>query len=312
MSMSNRDWFWVLLLGTIWGGSFFFNAVLIREIGPLWVSAGRVSVGALGCWAYLLASGCRFPGETRLYPRFVLLGVVTYATPFALFPLAEQHLPSGIAGVINAMTPMTTVIVSHFWPGGERASWGKSLGVVVGLLGCSILAAPAIGSGISPELWAIGACLLATVCYAVSLNYARSFARIHPVAIATGSLTGAAIVALPIAYAFEGAPVMVRPESWGALLGIGLLSTSFGFMLMYRLLPRIGGTNFSIVTFIAPVSAILLGVLVLGETLTALQILGVAVILSGLLVMDGRLWRRLTAPRSGGGATPPASRAGAG
>src|SRR6185437_16772192 len=103
--MSLRDWFWVVLLGAIWGGSFLFNAILIREIGPLWVSAGRVTVGALGCWAYFAATGRKLPTErSGLYGRFLFLGLINYAAPFALFPLAEEHLPSGIVGVINAMT----------------------------------------------------------------------------------------------------------------------------------------------------------------------------------------------------------------
>lgn len=297
--MSSRDWFWVVLLGAIWGCSFLFNALLIREIGPLWVSAGRVTIGALGCWAYFVATGRRLPAERRgLYGRFLVLGLINYAAPFALFPLAEEHLPSGIVGVINAMTPMTTVIVSQFWPGGEKATWLKSVGVVIGMVGCIVLAAPSLGTGASPELWAIGAALIATLCYAVTLNYARGFAKLDPATIAAASLTGAAVVAIPVALIGEGVPVMVRPESWAALLGIGLVSTSFAFLLMYRLLPRVGGVNFSISTLVAPVSAIILGVLVLGEKLTPLELAGVLGIFLGLIVMDGRLVRRFFPKRA--------------
>jgi|SRR6185437_3165581 drug/metabolite transporter (DMT)-like permease len=297
--MSSRDWFWVVLLGAIWGCSFLFNAILIREIGPLWVSAGRVTVGALGCWAYFAATGRKLPTErSGLYGRFLFLGLINYAAPFALFPLAEEHLPSGIVGVINAMTPMTTVIVSQFWPGGEKATWLKSVGVLIGMVGCIILASPSLGAGASPALWAIGAALLATLCYAVTLNFARGFAKLDPATTAAASLTGAAVIAIPIAFLGEGAPVMVRPESWAALLAIGLISTSFSFLLMYRLLPRVGGVNFSITTLIAPVSAIVLGVLVLGEQLTPLELLGVAGIFLGLIVMDGRLVRRFLPKRA--------------
>lgn len=286
--------YWVLLvsIGAVWGCSFLFNAILIREIGPLWVSAGRVSVGALGCWAFFLATRRRLPADSRLYPQFLLLGMINYAIPFALFPLAEQSLASGIVGVVNAMTPMTTVIVSHFWPGGERASWNKSAGVFVGFVGAAILAAPSLGSGGGTELWAIGACLLATLCYAFTLNYARRFKAVDPVTTASCSLTGAALVAVPLAFLAEGVPVMVLPESWAALLGIGLISSSAAFLLMYWLLPRVGATNFSINTFITPVSAILLGVLVLHERFEATHFLGMAVIFLGLVLIDGRLVRR--------------------
>ena len=291
--MSTRDWFWVVLLGAIWGCSFLFNAILIREIGPLWVSAGRVSIGALGCWAYFLATRRKWPADKMVYVHFLVLGVVGYVMPFALFPLSEAHLASGITAVINALTPMTTVIVSQFWPGGEKATWNKSLGVVTGVAGAAILAAPTLGGGSSPELWAIGTCLLATLCYALTLNYARNFKALDPTTLATGALTGAAIVAVPTAFFFEGVPVMVRPESWAAMLGIGLVSTSFSFLLMYRLLPRVGATNFSVCTLIAPVSAIILGIAVLREVILPIQVLGILVIFIGLLVMDGRLVRRL-------------------
>ena len=163
----------------------------------------------------------------------------------------------------------------------------------LGFVGAAILASPTLGGGASPELWAIFACLLATLCYAVVLNYTRSFRALDPTTLATGALTGAAIVAVPAAFLFEGAPVMVRPESWAALLGIGLVSTSFSFLMMYRLLPRVGATNFSIATLIAPVSAIVLGIVLLHEIILPIQLLGILVIFVGLLVMDGRLVRRL-------------------
>lgn len=290
--MAARDWFWVILLGSIWGCSFLFNAVLIREIGPLWVSALRVGIGMLGCWAIFVAMRKPLPREPLLYLQMLLLGVIGYAVPFALFPVSQMHLASGVAAIVNALTPITTVIVSHFWPGGERATWLKSAGVVAGFSGAAILALPALQSGGTSQLWAIGACLLATLCYAVSLNYTRRFARMDPTTIATLALTGATLVGIPVAFIAHGMPLVTRPETWGAALGIGLLATTFAFMIMYRLLPRIGATNFTSVTFIAPVSAIIFGVTLLGETLLPNHFLGMAAIFLGLLLIDGRIVRR--------------------
>lgn len=291
--MAARDWFWVGLLGTIWGTSFIFNAVLIREIGPLWVSAFRVGIGALGCWAVFAALRRPLPQDLWLYPSFLVLGVIGYAIPFALFPLSQQYLASGVAAIINAMTPITTVIVSHLWPGGERATWLKSAGVVAGFAGAVVLALPALAGGGTSQLWAIGACLLATLCYAITLNYSRRFAAIDPTTTATLSLSGAAIAAVAAAILFEGVPLVTRFETFGAALGIGLVATAFAFQVMYRILPRIGATNFTSVTFIAPVSAIVLGATILGEALLPSHIAGMALIFLGLLFIDGRLIRRL-------------------
>ena len=296
--MAARDWFWVILLGSIWGCSFLFNAVLIRELGPLWVSAARVGIGALGCWAVFIAMRKPLPREPLLYLQLLLLGIIGYSIPFALFPVSQLHLASGVAAIVNALTPITTVIVSHFWPGGERATWLKSAGVVAGFTGAAILALPALQSGGTSQLWAIGACLLATLCYAVSLNYTRRFARMDPTTIATLALTGATLVGIPVAFFSHGTPLITRPETIGAALGIGLLATTFAFMIMYRLLPRIGATNFTSVTFIAPVSAILFGVTLLGETLLPSHFLGMAAIFLGLLLIDGRIVRRWRGARA--------------
>jgi drug/metabolite transporter (DMT)-like permease len=290
--MALRDWFWVVLLGAVWGTSFLFNAIMIRELGPLWVSALRVTIGALGCWAVFLALKKPLPRDLRLYIQLGALGVLSYSIPFALFPLSQQHLASGVAAIINALTPVTTVLVSQFWPGGEKATWLKILGVVAGFGGAAILALPALLGGGTSELWAIGACLLATGCYALSLNITRSFRTVDPTTLAALALTGGAVVATVAAFGFEGVPVITRGETILAALGIGLIATTFAFQVMYRILPRIGATNFSTVTFIAPVSAILLGVVILGERLTVTHFLGMAAIFLGLLLIDGRIVRR--------------------
>jgi drug/metabolite transporter (DMT)-like permease len=289
--MPIRYWALVVLLGAVWGCSFFFNAILIREISPLWVSAGRVTIGAAICWLYLAAIRARLPRDWRLYPQFLLLGILNYAVPFALFPFAEEHLASGIVGVINGMTPMTTVIVSQFWSGGEKASWNKWAGVLIGLGGAALLASPAFDSGAGGQILALLAALAATVCYALTLNYARRFKGIEPAVIASSSLTGAALVSIPIALIFAGVPVITRPETWGALFGIGVFSTSFSFLLVYWLLPRVGATNLSLNTFITPISAIGLGVIVLHESFLPVHVLGIAVIFIGLVFIDGRLVR---------------------
>src|SRR5690606_29365681 len=208
--MSLRDWALIVLLGAIWGCSFVFNAVLIREIGPLWVTSLRVAIGALGCWAFLWALRKPVPRDPRLWLQLGALGIVAYAIPFALFPLAQAHLASGIAAIINALTPMVTAVISHFWIGGEKASPTKFTGVAIGFAGAAILVSPALSSGGASQLWAVMACLGATLCYALSLNITRSYKHIEPTAFASIALTGAAVIAIPVAFLTEGVPVITR------------------------------------------------------------------------------------------------------
>lgn len=291
--MTLREWFWILFLGAVWGGSFILNALLIRELGPLWVTALRVSIGALGCWLFLFAMRKPVPRDLRLWVKLGLLGVLNYAIPFALFPMAQADLASGVAAIVNALTPIMTVLVSQFWVNGERITWTKAIGVVAGFTGVAILASPALQAGGDSRLWAIAACLLATLCYALALNVARSFQKVEPTALTSIALTGAAIASLPVALLAEGLPHMVLPTTWMAALAIGLISTAFTFQIMYRLLPLVGATNFSTTMLIAPVSAIILGLVLLGEVILPSHVLGMLVIFVGLMFIDGRLPRLL-------------------
>lgn len=186
---------------------------------------------------------------------------------------------------------MVTAVISHFWVGGEKGTPTKFTGVFIGFVGAAILVSPALSTGGTSQLWAVAACLGATLCYGLSLNITRSYKHIEPTAFACIALTGAAVVAIPIAFFFEGAPVMTKAETWGAALAIGLLSTAFTFQIMYRILPRVGATNFATTTFIAPISALVIGVTVLGESILPIQILGMLMIFFGLLFIDGRIRR---------------------
>lgn len=289
--MKLHYWALIIFLGALWGCSFLFNAILIRELGPLWVSAGRVTIGALGCWAYFIAMRKKLPNDPKVYAQLLVLGLMNYAIPFALFPYAEKTLASGLVGVLNGLTPMTTVIVSQMWPGGEKASFNKVIGVLIGFAGAAILASPSMGGG-TADILPILACLTATLCYAFTLNYARRFKTIDSAAVASSSLTGAALVMVPVALLGEGIPVITQGETWAALFAIGLLSSSLAFLLLWWLVPRVGATNVSLNTFITPISAILLGVIVLHERFELAHMIGIAVIFFGLIFIDGRLVKR--------------------
>jgi drug/metabolite transporter (DMT)-like permease len=171
--------------------------------------------------------------------------------------------------------------------------------VLIGFAGAVILALPSFSQGADAQVIGLLAALVATCCYAVTLNYARRFAgKVEPFAVASASLTGAALVSIPVALAFTGMPVITLPQTWAALFGISVFSTSFSFLLVYWLLPRVGATNLSLNTFITPISAILLGVLVLHERFELVHVIGILVIFFGLIFIDGRLvkgWRKAPA-----------------
>lgn len=287
--MSLRYWLLIVVLGMGWGASFYFNAILLREVGPLTVSMGRVALGAAGCWAYVLATGRSFRLPAVVLGQLLVLGIVQFALPFAIYPVSQEYISSGAAGIINALTPIMVVIVSHLWPGGERATRAKSVGVFFGFSGIVILAYPSLRAGGGSEFWAILGAILAPVSYAVALNYVRRLSGIDHSVLVAFSLTGATIFIVPLALLTEGLPVIETAGTWAAFAVVGLVLTSASFILLYWLLPRVGATNISTVTFIAPVSAVLLGGYLLGEAVTPPHLVGMAAIFAGLLMIDGRI-----------------------
>lgn len=291
--MSIRYWFLICLLAAGWGSSFFFNEILLRELGPMWVALGRVGVGALGCWVWILATGAKIAIPMSMLGVMTAFALFQYAIPLAVYPLTQQYITSSAAGIVNAMTPVMVVIVSHFWPEGEKVTWARGIGVVLGFAGILFLAWPSfVGQGASDPI-ALLLTMLAPLSYGFAFNLIRKMDSVNRVLLTAWTTTIGALILAPVTIAMEGIPTITRLETWASLLMIGLVLTSAAFILLYWLVPRVGGTTASTITFLAPVSSVLLGVFFLAEIIVPLQYVGMAVIFLGLLFIDGRVLKRL-------------------
>ncbi|WP_419729767.1 DMT family transporter [Lichenicola sp.] len=295
-----RDWLMLVGLSFLWGGSFFFYKLLAPVLPPFTLVLGRVGIAALVLHAVLLARGNPLRPTPRLVGWFLLLGALSSALPFCLFAWSEQRISSGLAAILNSPTPIVTALVAHFATRDERLTWRTLVGAIFGLAGVLVLIAPSLpvggmsGSGVSdllPEL----ACVGATITYAVGGVLARRVHGVAPLQFAAGQMSGAAIVTLP--FAVFGDRFWTLPplpaSGWAALLGIALLSTALAYLLYFRILASSGATRAAMVTFLVPVSALLLGVAFLAEPVTARDIAGIAIIGAGLAVIDGRMLRVL-------------------
>lgn len=290
--MPLRYWALILLLAFGWGSSFFFNEILLRELGPLWTALGRVGIGAMGCWAWILSRGKSKAVPREMWAFMLAFGVVQYAIPLATYPLTQQYITSSAAGIVNAMTPIMVVVVSHFWPQGEKITLLKVIGVALGFCGILLLAQPSfVGQGESDPV-ALMLTMIAPVCYAFALNLMRYFDGLDRVLLTAWSATIGALALAPITLVREGMPVITRIETWASLLTIGLVLTSAAFILLYWLIPKVGSTTASTITFIAPVASVLLGVFILNEVLVPIQYAGMAVIFAGMLFVDGRFFKK--------------------
>lgn len=291
--MSLRHWLLLAFVSLLWGGSFFFNAILIQSVGPWTLTAGRVTIGVVGVAIYAAMLGLHIPIDGKRCLFYMLLGAISYALPFTAIAWGQQQITGGLASIINALNPMTILLVTHYWPGGEKATRLKFMGIVVGFCGVVILTLPKIRAGAMAEVIAYLAVFSASILYATGFNLVRKLKDDPPVLTALGSLSGAAIISLIMAFFIEGIPRNIDQNVLLAFLGIGLISTSLAFSIMYYLLPKIGLVNFSMVTFMVPISAIALGTGFLGEKIQALQLLGMLVIFLGLIFIDGRLLKRI-------------------
>jgi drug/metabolite transporter (DMT)-like permease len=283
--MRARQWLHLVALSALWGGSFFFAKVALGELEPFTVVFFRVAIAALAL--NLVAGLWRAAMPWR---SFFVMGAINNAIPFSLIFWGQTHISSGLASILNATTPLFTVAVAHFLTTDERLTTAKLIGVLAGLVGVAVL----IGVRFEGSVWGQIACLAAALSYAFAGIYGRRFRTMNvtPLQAAAGQLTASTMLILPIMLIVE--PVWSAPSAttWGALAGLALLSTALGYVLYFRILADAGATNLLLVTFLIPVTAILLGVAILGEQIEARHLAGMTLIGIGLAAIDGRLWRR--------------------
>ncbi len=294
--MTSGDWAQLLFLSLIWGGSFFLTGIAVRGLEPLTLVAVRISVAAVVLWAVVLARGSRIPRAPRIWGAFLVMGALNNAVPFFLIAWGQQSIPSGLASILNATTPLFTVLIGAAFLADERASARKFAGVLMGLAGVAVKMGldtfAGQGHALLPQLAVLGAALS----YAFAGAYGRRFRRmgLDPILAAAGMVSGAWVIITPSALLLEGVPQGVAAPYWLAAITIGIFGTGLAYIIYFNILARAGATSISLVTFLVPVSAILLGWLFLDEILGPAHAIGMAMIALGLMLIDGRLmqWPR--------------------
>lgn len=302
--MTRRDWSLLLILSLLWGGSFLFVELALRGLPPLTIVMGRVGLAALILGLVLWAG--RFFGEksgTSALPRrargaVLVMGLLNNAVPFTLFALAQGRIDGALAAIVNATTPLWTVVVAHLFTADERITPAKAVGLGFGFAGVAIMAGHAGGG----EAAAILACLAAALSYGLAAVWGRRFRGmgVSPLFTAFGQTAGATLLLMPLWLALDRPWAMQAPGAGPvlAVVAMAALSTALAYLIYFRLLASAGATNLSLVTFLIPVSAAVLGVVLLNETLLPRHLSGFALIAAGLLAMDGRVIRRLRERRA--------------
>jgi drug/metabolite transporter (DMT)-like permease len=294
--MGARQWLLLLILGVIWGASFFFNALALKGLPPLSIVALRVAGGAAFLWAALLVLGFRPPTELRQWRDLMVLAVINNIVPFTLIIWGQRDIASGVAAIINATVPFFTIIVAHLFTRDEPLATNQLAGVVVALGGIASMvgldAISGLGRNVIGEVTVLGAAL----CYGFAGVWGRRLAHHPPLVTSASQTLLSSAVMLPLALLVDGTAPLAAASGTSllvAILGLGLLCTAIAYVLFFEILRSSGAGNVSLVTLIVPVNATLLGTLVLGEPLLLRHIFGMAAVAFGLALIDGRLARRL-------------------
>jgi drug/metabolite transporter (DMT)-like permease len=297
-AMDGVSWGLIGLLALLWSGSFFFYKILVAALPPFTVVFGRVTLAALALNLILFIRRDPLPLSPKLWGQFLVLGLFNSALPFTLFCWSEVRIPSGMAAILNATTPVFSVLVASLMKTGERMTPARALAVLLGFFGVVVLVGPGVFAGgqgwgqIVSQL----ACLGAAASYAWVSFYSRRFSALSPLKIATAQCTAASVILAPLVLIFDHIWTlpMPTPPVWAALLGISLISTAAAYLVFFMILKRAGAGNVNLVTFVIPISALALGAVALHEIVAPSAYFGMVLIGLSLLAIDGRVGRWAT------------------
>ncbi len=294
-SMTPFEWLLLIILSILWGGSFFFVGVAVEALPPITIVTLRVLLAAIALLGIVYLTGSKMPSNPKVWIAFIVMGMLNNVIPFTLIVWGQTHIASGLASILNATTPLFTVITAHFLTRDEKMSNPKIVGVVFGLAGVVIMIGHEAFGGLGESILGQFAVLGAAISYSLAGIYGRRFLQlgIKPVVTATGQVTASSLILIPLALFYDQPLTLPMPgvEIWLAIVALALFSTALAYVLYFRILSTAGATNVLLVTLLIPVSAILLGTAILGEQLEPKHMFGMGLISIGLLSMDGRVFQ---------------------
>jgi drug/metabolite transporter (DMT)-like permease len=299
--MTNKQaWIGFCILSLIWGSSFLFIRIGVEHVPPFQLVFVRTAIAAIGLNIVVLLRGRRLPTDRRRIADLLFLGIVNTVFPFALITWGETHIESGLASVLQGTAALFTMVIAHFAFADERITPRKIAGLLIGFLGVVVLAGRSASvehAGGDPTLYLLGqlAIVTASLCYAIGGTFSRKTIqnRLEPIVVAAGAMTVAAVATGVITFAtpYLGGPppvdlLQLEPGALGAILTLGLVNTFIAYIIFYSLVAALGAARTSMITYVIPVVGLVLGAVFLGERLDARLILGAAMIVGSILIVN--------------------------
>lgn len=292
--MTSEQFAKLLLLSLVWGGSFLFAGMAVEYVHPLWVVTVRVGLAAIVMLLVLRSLKLALPNEPSMWLKYIGMGLLNNVIPFSAIFYAQTYISVSLASIVNSMTPVFTFVVLASF-GVERLSANRVLGALVGIAGTALLFSQNLSFSDSLNMGLLLS-LTAALSYAFSGFWAKLFlANQAPVTASTSQLLCSTVVMLILVSVWQiPLPEQTPPFSIiAALVGLAVISTAFAYVLFFDVLNKSGPSNASLVTLLIPISACLLGWIVMGDQLTQVQILGAIIISLGLVIIDGRWWHKV-------------------
>src|SRR5262252_4779569 len=288
--MGATDWLLLLTLGALWGGSYFFGKVALAQLGPFSVATGRLGLSAVVLHVVVRLAGHHLPRSWRAWRAFWVMGLLNNVVPMSLILWGQRRIGSGLAAILNASTPLFTVLLAHCFTRDERLTSAKIAGVLFGLGGVAVMIGPEALGGARGHLLAQFAMPGAAVSYACAGIFGRRFAGTPPLVTATGQVTASGLTLLALSFVVDQPWRLAVPgfRTWAAVAALAVLCTALAYVIYFRILATSGASNLLLVTLLMPVNAVLLGIVVLGEHIELRHLAGMALIAAGLVVIDGR------------------------
>ncbi len=300
--ISRLDWALFFVLATVWGGSYLFIKIGIESLSPLTLVACRLGIATVTLGLVLGLARERLPRERGTYARLIVMACLNIVIPFSLIAWGERYLDSGLAAVLQAITPLFTLVFAALALDDERISPSRLAGLAVGFGGVVVLVSHSIGSPAGDQAWLGDVALIgSSVSYGAGNVFVRSQMRgLRPMVPAFFQVSIAFLIIAPLAIIFE-APLRLpsRPEAIFAVLELGLLGSALAYLIYFRLVHRLGPTRLSLITYLMPIVGVSLGVVVLGEAFDARVFLAGGLILAGVALVNvplDRLRRRRGPP----------------
>jgi drug/metabolite transporter (DMT)-like permease len=290
--MNARTLALLVLLGAIWGGPFFFAEVALRELAPLTITLHRV-IWAIPILAFVVwQRGIPLPKARGVWMAYLGMGALNNVIPFSLIFWGQTQINGGLASILNATTAMFGAVIAAIFLRDEPLTRNRVLGALIGLCGVGYIMGPDALASFSLGNLAQLAVLGAALSYSFAGVWGRSFLSEQPPLMnALGMLIGSAVLMIPLVFLVDGTPdFALSVPVWGALMGLSTLSTALAYLLYFTILARAGSANLMLVTLLIPPFAITLGTLFLGESLSATELTGFAIIALGFAVTDGRVF----------------------